>query len=47
MNKWRAGCICTVFGRRQHDEFLDPDDKPGLEDRCVTVALDALVSLSI
>ncbi len=47
MQKWRAGCICTVFGRRQHDEFLNPEDKPALEDRCVNVALDALVNLEL
>ena len=47
LKKWRSGCICTVFGRRQHDQFLNPEDKPALEDRCVNVALDALVSLNL
>ncbi len=47
LKKWRSGCICTVFGRRQHDQFLNPEEKPALEDRCVNVALDALVSLDL
>ena len=47
MKKWRAGCVCTVFGRRQHDEFLNPEDKPALEDRCVSVALNAMVNLTL
>ncbi|RUA08082.1 MAG: uridine phosphorylase [Bacillota bacterium] len=42
---WRAGCVCTVFGRRHHDEFVPHAEKPALEDRCVEVALDALLSL--
>ncbi|HIC23856.1 MAG TPA: uridine phosphorylase [Planctomycetes bacterium] len=42
---WRAGCVCTVFGRRHHDQFVPHDDKPALEDACVDVALDALVEI--
>jgi uridine phosphorylase len=42
---WRAGCVCTVFGRRHHDEFVPVAEKPALEDRCVEVALDALLSI--
>ncbi len=42
---WRSGCVCTVFGRRHHDQFVPHDEKPALEDTCVDVALDALVAL--
>ena len=42
---WRAGCVCTVFGRRHHDQFVPHDDKPALEDACVDVALDALLEI--
>ncbi|NCG55595.1 MAG: uridine phosphorylase [Proteobacteria bacterium] len=47
MQRWRAGCVCTVFGRRQQDQFLEKSEKPALEDRCVTVALDALIALDL
>ncbi len=46
MKGWRSGCVCTVFGRRHHDEFVPVAEKPALEDRCVEVALDALLSIS-
>jgi uridine phosphorylase len=45
LKKWRAGCVCTVFGRRHHDQFVPHEDKPGLEDACVDVALDALLAI--
>jgi len=43
---WRSGCVCTVFGRRHHDQFVPHDEKPALEDKCVDVALDALLAVA-
>lgn len=42
---WRSGCVCTVFGRRHHNQFVPHDEKAALEDTCVEVALDALLAI--
>jgi uridine phosphorylase len=41
-----AGCVCAVFANRPRGEFIAEGEKPGAEERALTVGLGALHLLS-
>lgn len=43
---FRAGAVCATYANRVHDTFIDMDDKPEAERRCVEVGLRALDRLA-